>query len=152
MQIIRSRDVHQSLYGCRLSMAAVLVAANTITSQGSFIYPIAFLATIPWHLCSRVRLPIAPTCTFVQQHNILYFKVYIISNLRIIKRAFIYCRSFPYYVQVYQVRSLDRPLFIVFAQNSEGIIVTSQTREQGMMECAVSSSLFSVYAIKKRVH
>ena len=55
-------------------------------------------------------------------------------------------------VQVYQVRSLDRPLFIVFAQNSEGIIVTSQTREQGMMECAVSSSLFSVYVIKKRVH
>ena len=55
-------------------------------------------------------------------------------------------------VQVYQVRSLDRPLFIVFAQNSEGIIVTSQTREQGMMECAVSSSLFSEYAIKKRVH
>ena len=55
-------------------------------------------------------------------------------------------------VQFYQVRSLDRPLFIVFAQNSEGIIVTSQTREQGMMECAVSSSLFSVYAIKKRVH
>ena len=55
-------------------------------------------------------------------------------------------------VQVYQVRSLDRPLFIVFAHNSEGIIVTSQTREQGMMECAVSSSLFSVYAIKKRVH
>ena len=44
------------------------------------------------------------------------------------------------------------PLFIVFAQNLEGIIVTSQTREQGMMECAVSSSLFSVYAIKKRVH
>ena len=40
-------------------------------------------------------------------------------------------------VQVYQVRSLDRPLFIVFAQNSEGIIVTSQTREQGMRECAV---------------
>ena len=55
-------------------------------------------------------------------------------------------------VQVYQVRSLDRPLFIVFAQNSEGIIVTSQTREQGMMECAVSSSLFSVYVIKKRVN
>ena len=55
-------------------------------------------------------------------------------------------------VQVYQVRSLDRPLFIVFAQNSDGIIVTSQTREQGMMECAVSSSLFSVYVIKKRVH
>ena len=55
-------------------------------------------------------------------------------------------------MQVYQVRSLDRPLFIVFAQNSEGIIVTSQTREQGMMECAVSSSLFSVYVIKKRVH
>ena len=54
--------------------------------------------------------------------------------------------------QVYQVRSLDRPLFIVFAQNSEGIIITSQTREQGMMECAVSSSLFSVYVIKKRVH
>ena len=55
-------------------------------------------------------------------------------------------------VQVYQVRSLDRPLFIVFAQNSEGIVVTSQTREQGMMERAVSSSLFSVYVIKKRVH
>ena len=55
-------------------------------------------------------------------------------------------------VQVYQVRSLDRPLFIVFVQNSEGIIVTSQAREQGMMECAVSSSLFSVDAIKKRVH
>ena len=55
-------------------------------------------------------------------------------------------------VQVYQVRSLDRPLFIVFAHNSEGIIVTSQTREQGTMEGAVSSSLFSVYAIKKRVH
>ena len=52
-------------------------------------------------------------------------------------------------VQVYQVRSLDRPLFIVFAQNSEGIIVTSQTREQGMMECAVSSSLFSVYVIQE---
>ena len=55
-------------------------------------------------------------------------------------------------VQVYQVQSLDRPLFIVFVQNSEGIIVTSQTREQGMMECAVSSSLLPVYAIKKRVH
>ena len=55
-------------------------------------------------------------------------------------------------VQVYQVRSLDRPLFIVFAQNSEGIAVTSQTREQGMMERAVSSSLFFVYVIKKRVH
>ena len=55
-------------------------------------------------------------------------------------------------VQVYQVRSLDRPLFIVFAQNSEGIVVTSQTREQGMMERAVSSSLFFVYVIKKRVH
>ena len=55
-------------------------------------------------------------------------------------------------MQVYQVRSLDRPLFIVFVQNSEGIIVTLPTREQGMMECAVSSSLFSVYAIKKRVH
>ena len=55
-------------------------------------------------------------------------------------------------VQVYQVRSLDRPLFIVFVQNSEGIIATSQTREQGMMECAVSSSLLSLYASKKRVH
>ena len=55
-------------------------------------------------------------------------------------------------VQVYHVRSLDRPLFIVFVQNSKGIIVTSQTREQGIMECAGSSSLFSVYAIKKRVH
>ena len=44
----------------------------------------------------------------------------------------------PKKVQVYQVRSLDRPLFIVFVQNSEGFIVTSQTREQGMMECTVS--------------
>ena len=60
-------------------------------------------------------------------------------------------KDFPK-VQVYQVRSLDRPLFIVFAQNSEGIVVTSQTREQGMMERAVSSSLFFVYVIKKRVH
>ena len=41
-------------------------------------------------------------------------------------------------VQVYPVRGLDRPLFIVFVQNSEGVIVTSQTREQGTMECAVS--------------
>ena len=55
-------------------------------------------------------------------------------------------------VQVYQVRSLDRPLFIVFVHNSEGIIGTSRAREQGMMECDVSPSLFSVYAIKKRVH
>ena len=56
-------------------------------------------------------------------------------------------------VQVYQVRSLDRPLFIVFVQNSEGIIITSQTREQGMMEgTVVSSSLFSVFTVKKRVH
>ena len=47
---------------------------------------------------------------------------------------------------------LASTLFIVFAQNSDDIIVTSQTREQGMMECAVSSSLFSVYVIKKRVH
>ena len=41
-------------------------------------------------------------------------------------------------VQVYQVRSLDRPLFIVFVHSSEGVIVTSKTKEQGMMECAVS--------------
>ena len=58
--VVRSRNVHQPLYCCRLSMVAVLVAANTIPSQGSFIYPIA-LAIIPWHLRSHVRLPAAPT-------------------------------------------------------------------------------------------
>ena len=45
---------------CRLSMVAVLVAANTIASQGSFIYPTA-LAIVPWYLRSRIRLPTAPT-------------------------------------------------------------------------------------------
>lgn len=42
-------------------------------------------------------------------------------------------------------RSLDRPLFFVFGWNSEGVIVTSRTRELGMMDGmvkVVSSSLF----------
>ena len=73
-------------------------------------------------------------------------------TFRTSKRFCFLCSTKLSRVQVYQVRSLDRPLFIMFAQNSEDIIVTSQTREQGMMECAVSSSLFSVYVIKKRVH
>ena len=75
VQIVRSRDVYQPSYCCRLSMVAALVAISTITSQGSFIYPIA-LAIIPWHLRSHVRLPTAPTMCytlFVQEHNILYF-------------------------------------------------------------------------------
>ena len=95
VQIVRSRDVYQPWYCCRLSMVAVLVAINTITSQGSFIYPIA-LATIPWHLRSHVRLPTAPTVCYVvctRTSYILFYQLYIRSNLRIIKRAFI-CRSF----------------------------------------------------------
>ena len=44
----------------------------------------------------------------------------------------------PKKVQVYQVRSLDRPLFIVFVHNSEGIIRYIANKGTGMMEFAVS--------------
>ena len=58
-------------------MVAVLVVANTITSQGSFIYPIALamiLVILIWHVRSYVRLPTAPTmyvCTIIE-HNMFY--------------------------------------------------------------------------------
>ena len=44
----------------------------------------------------------------------------------------------PKKVQVYQVRSLDRPLFIVFVQNSEGFIRYIANKGTGVMEFAVS--------------
>ena len=61
---------------------------------------------------------------------IIYYKVYIRSNLRIIKLAFI-CRHFPYYVDILLLLHGSRAV--------HGLVHVATVVVQGLVNCAVKA-------------
>ena len=69
----------------------------------------------------HARAAVEPVVDVPDHGDIILYKVYIRSNLRIIKRAFIYCRSLPYYVEIL-------------------LLLQGLTAGQGLVNCAVKES------------